>query len=76
MGGRRTERRYELCANVDAILRVGKGLIEIEFWGTLREEARRKGKDVTMGIISAGKGVGAAAEEDDSWSGKLETHVA
>ncbi|CAF9937221.1 MAG: hypothetical protein ALECFALPRED_007143 [Alectoria fallacina] len=49
---------------------------EIEFWGTLREEARRKGKDVTMGIISAGKGVGAAAEEDDSWSGKLETHVA
>ena len=76
MGGRRTERQYEFCANVDAFLRVGKGLIEIEFWGTLREEARRKGKDATMGITSAGKGVGAAAEEDDRWSRKHETQVA
>ena len=76
MGRRRTERRYEFCANVDAILRVGKGLIDIEFLGTLREEARRKGKDVTMGITRAGKGVGAATEEDDRWSGKHETQVA
>lgn len=65
MGRRCFKRRHEFCADVDVVLRAGKGLTGMDLQGALREEARREGKNATTEITSIGGGLGATTEEDD-----------
>ena len=55
MGRGCVQRRYEFCADLDAILRIGEGLRD--FWEGLRKQARRVGNEVTAEITSARGGL-------------------
>lgn len=65
MGRRCLERRYEFCADVDAVLRVSKGLMG--FWGALRDiTPGEKGAFETTRTTSVRGGWGATAQKNDS----------